>query len=102
MTDEFGRNTSKPTHLTEYRLGTWDGEHRGHTFHNLVLRRDASVFDGWIDGYRMGICQVAFADSEKWWIIPINYSEEEIVSDIGPYDTMEEAILFMRLYSTCN
>lgn len=43
---------------------------------------------------------VAKLPDHKWWIIP-NFTEDEyLVSDIGPYDTAEEATAMLRLFST--
>lgn len=40
---------------------------------------------------------IQLTDDEKWWIVPDDQADEEHFTDIGPYDTQEEASVFMRL-----
>lgn len=45
-------------------------------------------------------CIVVQYHNGTWWITPSYISDEELMADFGPYDTMDDAIIFLKLLST--
>jgi hypothetical protein len=92
-----------------YNVFNWDypnlsysdivGPHRGVTYYNLLIdKRTGETVKGIIDNDRWVVCQLSGDDN--WWIVPLYEESEALVDDIGPFDTMEEALIHMKLCST--
>ncbi len=82
-----------------YTLHDIAGDHRDGHYYNLVLLAPSrDVLVGVIDGLRVVICKVSFNDD--WWIVPQAGDDEPNMDDIGPFETMGDAILHLKLYST--
>lgn len=64
--------------------------HRDTWFEEFVSCRNLRI-----DG--MAVFVVKLARDDKWWIVPCAYSDDELLSDVGPYDTSDDALLMMKL-----
>lgn len=40
---------------------------------------------------------VKFDCDQKWWIVPGSYDDDALMEDHGPFDTHEDAIIFLKL-----
>lgn len=78
------------------------GPHRQWQWYDVVGRPSRSHHPwpvvGVIDGYSMVVCRVSH--DEKWWIVPQSEDNELNIDDIGPFETMSDAILHLKLSST--
>lgn len=68
-----------------------DGEtHRGKRM-MAVVGSDSFIFDN------HSRCILTLQDEPGWLIVPSFYAAEAVVEDIGPFDTLAEAVVFLKL-----
>lgn len=81
--------------LPNYSLGDWMGEHGNLIFYDMVLRKEThSPLRGVIDVDRV-VCRLSV--DEKWWIVAYYDYDIEGNPDIGPFDTLEDALVHFKL-----
>jgi hypothetical protein len=49
-----------------------------------------------IDGIRVVVARLMF--DNNWWIIPNSHKDEDRFTDLGPYNSIEEALMYLRLH----
>lgn len=68
--------------------------HRGKRFIGVIDEEDGSTLVRTIDGIRRCVIQL---QTGEWVIAPTATAEEDDHSDIGPFDTAEQAVVQLKL-----
>ena len=73
----------------------YTGVHRDTRYYSLVWFTTWTEFI--IDGIQVVVARLAKDD--QWWIIPNDRNDEANMTDLGPFETVEDAIVMMKLHA---